>query len=261
MSELYALYEHIDVFLIVFVRILAAIIFLPIIDETKMPRIALAGLALGISIAVYFQIDVAATYYQPTLLSFSFVLIKEMVVGLTLGFIVKLFFQIYAYVGLLLSMQGGLSMSIMMDPTSNTQATQLGRFYQLGLAALFVVSGGYHWFTKTLVESFSVLPIAEPIIAEHVALDIVYMMKDYLEIGLKLAMPIVSVIVIVDFALGILARTVPQMNMFVIGIPIKMLILFVLLIVTVPTVIQYNQIIIEKLVQAVNEVMWGLKGT
>lgn len=260
MSEMYALYEHIDIYLIIFVRILAAIAFLPIIDETKLPRIALVGISLGISIAVYFNIDVAATYYEPTILGFSLAIIKEMLVGLTLGFIVKLFFQIYAFSGLLLSMQGGLSMSIMMDPTSNMQVTQLGRLYQLGLATVFVLSGGYHWFIKTLVESFTILPIAKPIVGDRVAMDIVYMMKDYFEIALKLSMPIVSVIIIIDVALGILARTVPQMNMFVIGIPLKMLILFILLIITVPTVIRYNYIIIDTLVNAVNEVMWGLKG-
>ena len=58
MEELYYLYEHVDVFLIIFVRILAVMLFLPVIEETKLPRLALAGLSIGITISVYFKTDV-----------------------------------------------------------------------------------------------------------------------------------------------------------------------------------------------------------
>ena len=82
----------------------------------------------------------------------------------------------------------------------------------------------------------------------------------YFELGLKLSMPIVGVILVVDFAMGILARTVPQMNMFVVGIPIKMIILFVLLIMMMNVTSQFNQMIIETLVQTVNDVIAGMRG-
>lgn len=259
MEELYYLYEHVDVFLIIFVRIIASIIFLPIVEETKIPRIALSGFALGIAIAVYFQTDVAITYYEPNLLSYSILLIREMIVGLILGFVVKIFFQIYPYVGSLLSMQGGLSMSIVMDPTSGTQATQLGRLYNLGLAVVFIVSGGYHWFIHTLVESFNTIPIGKEVLGANLVTGMVDTVGLYLELGLKLSIPIIGVILVVDFAMGILARTVPQMNMFVIGIPLKMLILFILLIMTISITARYNHIIIEALVRTFNQVIQGMR--
>ena len=260
MSELTYLYAHRDVFIIIFVRIIGAIAFLPIIEETRMPRIALSGLALGIALPVFFKTDVTMTYYAPNLVSYSAILVKEMIVGLSLGFVVKLFFQIYPFVGSLLSMQGGLSMSVVMDPTSGTQATQIGRLYNLGLAVIFIQSGGYHWFIKTLIESFDLIPIGKAVFSDNIAMGMVETMGVYFELGLKLSMPIVGVILVVDFTMGILARTVPQMNMFVVGIPIKMIILFVLLIMMMNVTSQFNQMIIETLVQTVNDVIAGMRG-
>ena len=260
MSELNYLFEYRDVFIIIFVRVIAVIAFLPIIEETRMPRIALSGLALGIALPVFFKTDVTMTYYEPNLVSYSVLLIKEMIVGLILGFVVKLFFQVYPFVGSLLSMQGGLSMSVVMDPTSGMQATQIGRLYNLGLAAIFIQSGGYHWFIQTLVESFNLIPIGKAIFSNNMVMGMVETMKVYFELGLKLSMPIVGVILVVDFAMGILARTVPQMNMFVIGIPIKMIILFILLIMMINVTSQFNQMIIEALVQTINDVIAGMRG-
>ena len=260
MSELLYLYQYRDVFMIIFVRVMAAIAFLPIIEESKMPRIALSGLALGIATSAFFNMDVTKSYYAPNLVSYSVLLIKEMIVGLILGFVVKLFFQVYPFVGSLLSMQGGLSMSVVMDPTSGMQATQLGRLYNLGLAVIFIQSGGYHWFIQTLVESFDLIPIGKAIFTNNITMGMIETMGVYFELGLKLSMPIVGVILVVDFAMGILARTVPQMNMFVIGIPIKMIILFILLIIMMNVTSQFNQIIIEELVQTVNDVIAGMRG-
>ena len=72
-------------------------------------------------------------------------------------------------------------------------------------------------------------------------------------------MPIVSVILVVDFAMGILARTVPQMNMFVIGIPLKMLIMFILMVVTIQVISEYNTIIIENLVNTLMNIIQGMR--
>lgn len=259
MEDLYYLYQHIDVFIIIFVRILAAIMFLPIIEESKVPKIALAGFALGISISAYFRMDVSIAYYNPTLLSFSIVLMKEILVGLIIGFGVKIFFQIYPFVGSLLSMQGGISMSVVMDPTSGTQSTQLGRLYNLGLGAVFIISGGYHWFIHTLVDSFEAIPIGKAFFGPNLVTGMVSTVGSYIEISLKLSIPIIAVIIIVDFAMGILARTVPQMNMFVIGIPIKMLILFILLVVTMSITTRYNDLIIQDLVDTIHNIIQGMR--
>lgn len=259
MEELIYLYRDMDVLLIIFVRILGAITFLPIIEETKLPKITLAGFSLAIAISVFFKTDVSVTYYEPNLMSYTILVMREAIVGLIMGIIVKIFFQIYPFVGSLLSTQGGLGMSMTMDPTAGTQSTLIGRLYNLGLGAFFVISGGYHWMIHTLVESFEIVPIGREVFGPSIVVTMIDTMSRYFEIGFKLAMPIVSVVIIVDFTMGILARTVPQMNMFVVGIPLKMLIMFILMVLTIGTLSKYNAIIIEELVSTLMNIIQGMR--
>lgn len=255
MEDLFYLYRYGDVLLIILARILGVLVFLPIIEETKIPRIALVGLGLGISFSIFFKIDVSARYYTPHLLSYTFLLIKETLVGLVMGFVVKIFFQVYPFVGSLLSTQGGLGMSMIMDPTAGTQSTLIGRLYNLGLATFFILSGGYHWLIRILVQSFERIPINQELFGPNIVFTLIESIGIYFELGLKLAIPIVSVILVVDFAMGILARTVPQMNMFVIGIPLKMIVMFALMIITIQSVSRYNTIIIQNLVTVLTKII------
>ena len=255
MTDILYLFQYVDVYILITVRLLACLSFLPIIEETKLPRIALVGLSLCLAMPIYFKLDVAASYYTPTLFGFTSAIVKEMLVGLIISFTTKIFFQIYPFMGALLSMQGGISMSTVMDPTSGTQSTTLGRLYNLGFTAIFLMTGGYHWLIYTLVDSFNQIPLNQGIFRPEMTQTLVETIASYLEIGLKLALPVIAVILIIDFAMGILARTVPQMNMFVIGIPLKMLVMFVLLAITIGMVTHYNDIIINTLVDTVTKVI------
>lgn len=257
MSDIIYLYQNIHILLVVFIRVLSAIIFLPIIEETKLPKIALAGFSLAISICVIFRID--SITIPETLTSYTVLIIKEIIIGLTLGFVVKMFFQIYPLIGSVLSTQGGLGMSLMMDPTSGSESALLGRFYNLGFMAFFLVSGGYHWFIQVLVDSFQMIPIGESVFRVSVSETVIHTLSVYFLMGFKIALPIVAILFITDVAMGILARTVPQMNMFVIGIPLKMIIMFVMMIVSMPLVVKYNAMIIEQMVQTVLEVLQEMR--
>lgn len=259
MSELMYIYAHVDVLILVMARIIACIWFLPLIGETKMPKMAIAGFSLCIAFSVYFGVDVNVPYYnEASLFSFTVALVKEFTVGIILGFIVKVYFQVLALMGSLLSMQGGISMSTVMDPTSGIQSTAVGRIYTLGFTAFFLVSGGYHWVIKTLVDSFEVIPINQVIFRADMVKCMIAMMATYFELGLKLALPIIAVIIIIDFSMGIMAKSVPQINMFVVGIPLKMIVMFMLMIITVQTISEYSTIIIEKMVSTLNEVIQGM---
>lgn len=259
MNDLMYIYANVDLLLLIMARIIACIWFLPLIKEAQMPKIAIAGFSLAIAFSVYFQIDVTATYYQSaSLLSYGIALVKELTIGIILGFVVSVYCQVLSFTGSILSMQGGLSMSTMMDPGAGIQSTAIGRIYTLGFSAILLVSGGYHWIIKTLVDSYERIPLNQAIFRPEIVDTMVQMMATYLELGLKLALPIVSIIIIIDFAMGILAKSVPQINMFVVGIPIKMIVMFILMIITIQTLSEYSAIIIEKMVSTLNEVIQGM---
>ncbi|WP_054738641.1 flagellar biosynthetic protein FliR [Cellulosilyticum ruminicola] len=258
MEELMYLYTHIDVFLFIFCRIICAITFLPIITETRVPLKAISGMSVCLALVTVLTIGEVTITYNETLLGFTLAVLKEVFVGLIIGFSFHIYFQIYSFVASLWSTQGGLSMSTVMDPTSNTQVPALGKIYQLAFVVLFITSGGYHWFIQMVVESFKVIPLNQAIFSESITYTIIGAVTEYFLIGFKLAIPILSVLIIIDCGLGILARTVPQMNMFVIGIPLKMLILFGLIIITLNLLPTFNRMITDGLTNTIMNLIQGM---
>lgn len=258
MEDLMYLYTHIDLFLLVFLRIVCAFIFLPIIEESKIPALAVGAISTCLAYITVITIGSTELVYQPTLVGFMGVAIKECIVGILLAFGVRLFFQIYYFVGTLLGMQGGLGMSMMFDPVNSAQIPILGRFYMLGFSAIFIVSGGYHWFIKTLIESFRYIPLNLAFFRPQLIGSIVDSITIYWLVSFKLAIPVLAILLLIDCGLGILARTAPQMNMFVIGLPLKMIVLFILLIFTIQLNLIYNDIIIKEIIDMVTNIIQGM---
>lgn len=258
MEELIYLYAHVDLFLLVLVRITFALAFLPIIEESKLPPLALGGLCTCLSYIAMTTIPMPNLNYNPNLISFTAIIIKESIIGIIIGFGVRIFFQVYNFVGTLLGTQGGIGMSMMFDPSSSEQVPIIGKFYTLGFSAIFIISGGYHWFIATLVESFKTIPINQAVFRSNIVGTMIEAVSSYWSISFKLAIPVLAVLFIVDCGLGVLARAVPQMNMFVIGIPLKMIILFVLLVFTIGLVPSFNDMIIDNMTSMIMNMIQGM---
>ena len=259
MEELIYLYTHVDLFLLMFVRIIFAIAFLPIIEEVKLPPLVLGGLCTCLTYIAMITTPMPNLNYNPTLISFTVVIIKECIIGIIIGFGVRIFFQVYNFVGTLLGTQGGLGMSMMFDPTTSEQVPIIGKFYGLGFSVVFLISGGYHWFIKTVVESFKTIPINQVVFRPNLVGAMVEAVSNYWLISFKLAIPVLAVLFVVDCGLGVLARAVPQMNMFVIGLPLKMIILFMLLIFTIGLIPAFNNIIIDNMVNTIMNMIQGMR--
>ncbi|MGL4736963.1 MAG: flagellar biosynthetic protein FliR [Cellulosilyticaceae bacterium] len=246
--DILEIYQRIDVWLLIFIRIFFALVFLPIIVEAKLPSLAKGGLTVALTLIVFFTVPMETLGSSLTLLGLFLLIIKEALIGLIMSFGVIVFFQVYYFIGHLWSIQGGIGMSNIMDPASGAQMPVIGKLYYLGFAVVFVASGGYHWFIKAVVESFTYIPIGKGVLNGELMYPIIRMVSVFFELGFKLAAPIMAVLFVIDCGLGILARTVPQMNMFVIGLPLKMIVLFVLLLITISLFPLFNEMIINNMV-------------
>lgn len=258
MNDIIEFYNHIDVWLLIFIRIFFALMFLPIMVEAKLPPLAKGGLSAALALLVYLVIPSPVGSLDKTLVVFFFMILKEAIIGLIMGFSISIFFQLYYFIGHLWSVQGGIGMSTIMDPSSGTQMPIIGKFYYLGFATLFLTSGGYHWFIQAVVESFKYIPLGQGLLQGETMYPIIQAVSLFFEFGFKLAAPIIGILFIIDCGLGILARTVPQMNMFVIGIPLKTLMLFVLLFITIGLMPMFNEMIIKNIVDTFYNSVQGL---
>lgn len=252
-------YTTLTVLLCIFFRLFFAIQIIPLTVETKLPVLAKVGLTLFLTNITFYTIQPLNSVYMPTMTSLFLMVLKESIVGLILGFSVTMFFQVYFFVGHLLSVQGGLGMSQFFDPSVGSQVPLLGKLYYLCFSALFILTGGYHWFIRGVVESFQLIPPGESILSPALMGSLLEATQLFWEISFKLAVPVIGVLFIIDCGLGILARTVPQMNMFVIGLPLKVMILFILMVFMIQLLPLYNDRIIDGMLELFNRFIEGLK--
>ena len=232
MNAIVDFYTQIDIFLLVFTRIIAMLMVVPIFSDKNVPEIAKAGLAFIISIIVIYSSSPMEITYEASIIGYSFLVLREVMVGLIIGFVIYMMFQVFFFVGQLISTSAGLSMSNMFDPTVGAQVPILGVLYNYTASALFLVTNGHHIIFRGLIHSYLVIPIGEGQLNEGIIEQLISMLNNYFIISIKIAAPIMVTMFILDFALGILARTAPQMNMFVIGFPIKIMISLIMILTT-----------------------------
>ena len=179
----------------------------------------------------------AVPFYPPnynTVAGYTVIVLKEVMVGLLIGFAVTLCQQIAAFAGSIVDMQVGLSMVSMMDPSTSQQVTITGSLYSQYLTMALIITGMYQYILRALADSFTLIPINGAVINPDKMLQVILdFAKDYTVIGFRICLPVFIITFITNVVLGILAKVSPQMNMFSVGIQIKIVVGLVIMAFTV----------------------------
>ena len=216
-------------FLLIFVRISGIFMMMPIFSSHNVPGRVKAGFALIITY-ILFPLLVSNTAVLPDhFLPFLFVVTDELIVGLILGFVSSLIFSAIQMAGQLLDMQIGFGIINMIDPLSGQQAPLIGNFKYILALIIFLATNGHHVLLSAVFASFKLIPVTGVVMNVAVTKFIVDIIGDMFILALKISLPVIVSLLLTDVALGILARTMPQMNIFVVGVPGKIIVgLFVL---------------------------------
>jgi flagellar biosynthetic protein FliR len=148
-------------------------------------------------------------------------LLGQVVIGLSLGFLVSLVFSAVQSAGSLIDLMGGFSLAQGFDPMSQVNGAQFARLYQLTAIVLLFVSDGYQLVIGGLVRTFDVLPIGESINLSLVADAATTGLTGMFLATLQIAGPLVVVLFLADVGLGLLTRVAPALNAFALGFPLK----------------------------------------
>ena len=215
--------EQIQVFLLIFVRVLSMISFLPFIGSQSVPVQLKTGFSFLIAIVLFPVVPVAPT--SELLLnipSFVFIIVKEMFIGITIGFAASLLFAAVQFAGRLVDTQMGFALVQVVDPFSNTESTVTGQFQILIFSIIFLVVNGHYFLLLAIQKSFELIPLfGAHLPTSDVASYLTSMVANIFVLAIRLAAPVFSVLVLTSLSLGIIARTVPQINVFFVGLPLK----------------------------------------
>ncbi len=163
---------------------------------------------------------------------------QEFLVGLLMGFAVAVVFGAIEMAASLASLQMGLNLAAVFNPALNAQASALDTFYLVLASLIFFGVNGHHMLLVALQRSFESVPVGSATLAANGDQAIVALTAAMFVEALRIALPISGTLLVADAALGILNRMVPQMNVFFVGLPIKIVVGFLVLALTLPFLIR-----------------------
>jgi len=225
-------------FLLVFTRITATLSVLPVFGGKQIPMRYKAGMGVIISIMVLSMIKPDSQIVHAGGGTIVLGFLSETVLGMGLGFLVKLVVEAVVLGASIIGFQMGFAIVNVIDPQSGASVSLVGSFQGLLAGMIFIVSGIYRFFLTGLVESFSVVPPGMVVIGEKGGRFFYEAGSQMFVTAISVAAPIMLSLFIAKVALGIVARTVPQMNIFIVGMPLTIGMGLILMGLTLPFMVR-----------------------
>ncbi len=210
--------------LMVFARMCGMILFNPFLSRKSIPAAVRAGLAFVIALMVAGFLDYDVTAFAGHILLFMAVCAKELLIGFFAGFILQLFLSGVLIAGGIADYQMELSMAQIYDPQTSTSIPVTGTLYNLLYTASFFACNGHLTFVRLIVYSYEILPPGAELVGTAGWEYVTMLFGQILILALKIAFPVLAVELVAETALGILMRAVPQIDVFVVGLQLKVLV-------------------------------------
>jgi flagellar biosynthetic protein FliR len=251
-------YNYLDTFLLVFVRALSLFMIVPIYSNRNIPRMVKVALAFFISTIIINIVTLSSPVPSTDIIGFGIIVIKEVFVGWTIGLGAYIAFSIMALAGQFIDYQIGFSMVNVFDPLSQIQFTITGTLYYYLLLLITLVTNAHYYLFKAIALSYKLIPLGSVSLSISLYNSFISFFNEFIVIALQIASPIFFVMLITNVVLGILARTVPQLNMFVIGFPLKILLGLAVIFITLNLFPTISEVVIDKMMNYVDILIKGM---
>jgi hypothetical protein len=221
---------HVAAFLLTLTRISGIFLISPFFGSMNIPIFFRVGIALAMTVVLFPVVDgLGAPAAPASIVMFGAAVLGELFIGWLIGFVAYISFAAITMAGKVMDMQVGFAVVNVVDPTSGQQIPLIGSFLYNLAVIILLVTNGHHMILAGLIESFRAVPLAGIEANISLALIIANFTGTIFLAGMKIAMPITFAILLTNVGLGILSRTMPQMNIFVVGIPMQIMVgLFIL---------------------------------
>ncbi|WP_087972893.1 flagellar biosynthetic protein FliR [Oceanobacillus rekensis] len=245
--------NSLPVFLLILVRVLAFFVTMPLFSYRTIPLQFKIGFSFFLAMIMFYTVDASAFILNEM---YIFLIVKEGLIGLLIGLIAFIIVSALQIAGGFIDFQMGFAIANVMDPQTGAQSPLTGQYFNF-IALLFLLAvDGHHLIIDGIFNSYNFIPLDTfiPFGNSSIAEFIITTFNTMFLIAFQIAIPIVGCLFLVDVALGIIARTVPQMNVFVVGLPLKILVSFIAILVFLPLYIT----LVRRLFNTMFDVMRGL---
>ncbi|MBW1940381.1 MAG: flagellar type III secretion system protein FliR [Deltaproteobacteria bacterium] len=224
MTTFYISLPEVQIFLFIFLRVSAIMMTLPLFDSKNIPPLFKIGLSFSITIILFPVLKLTDIPFLKGIIPFGLGVASEIMLGAIIGLSVKLIFAGIQLAGQVAGFQMGLAIANVLDPVTQTQNSIIAQFKYLTAMLIFLALNAHHWFLRSLVASFRLVPPFDFQLNNSLMKHLMLLAANMFVIAIKVGAPIIVVMLLTSVALGLVARTVPQMNIFVVAMPLKIVI-------------------------------------
>ncbi len=248
--------RNLHIFVLIAVRITGIFVTAPIFARNNFPALMKIGLSVTLAFILMPILGVSNPIEINGFIQLAFYVMIEFIIGILIGFIAFMYFSALYLAGTIIDTQMGFGMVNVFDPQTNTQIPVMGNFYSNLLSLLFIVLNGHHLLIRALTDSFQILPLGSTFTlgADGVS-KMTAIMVEFFVLAVKFSAPVLLTILLANVLLGILARTMPQMNVFIVGLPLKIFIGMLTVIVSLQYMLPFTRLIFDKIFTSIYEML------
>lgn len=249
--------EGIYLFSMIAMRLSGILSINPVFGRKGIPMTVKAGIVLVLSMLVYSFTSAEPMTAGPfTMLTFGLILVRELLVGIVLGFIFNVFFSVVQYVGTVIDFGMGLSLATAYDPQSSVSVTINSNVLYLFMTALFFTTNCHLLFLEIILKSGQVAPYGSLSVSPQILIPLLNVFRDCMEMAVRMVFPMLAIQLLAEVGVGVLMKMIPQIDVFVVNIQLKIGIgMFFLLLMASP----YGVFVRNLLEQMMNELSSALQ--
>lgn len=251
--------EELEYFLLIMTRITCFIMVAPFFSIANVPARVKIGMGFFVSVLIYYATMPHEYPVYATFLEMATLILKEAAVGLLLGFATDMCARIVMFSGHVVDMEMGLAMANQFDPITKENTTITGMFYHNMLMLLLILSGMYRYFVSALAETFQLIPVGAAVFhMDHLLQSMISFLGDFMLLGMRVALPVYCTIMLLNAVLGILSKVAPQMNMFAVGIQLKVFTGLAILFLTIGLLPSVSDLIFDQMKRVMVSFVGGM---
>lgn len=245
--------KNLILFVVVFTRMGGLMAAAPLFSTYPIPNQVKAWFMATVTFIIFPFVMAKVGFQTPTSMpELMVILLKEFMIGYIIGFIANLLFVGVEMAAELISMQMGLTAAQALNPTTGTNSPILSQAYTLMAAMIFLSLHAHQWLFSAVYQSFSAIPPGYGfVINGTIVKEIIYMTGQIFPIALGIAMPIFAVLLISDVLLGFVSKMMPQMNIFMVAMPLKVYLGIMLTIMFLQPMYEHISVLLEQILKAI----------
>ena len=212
---------QLQMFFLVFLRIGAILMTIPVFESRSIPHLFKLALALATSLILFPMLNLSPLPVPTSIFGLAIGAAGEILLGFIIGFSVKIIFAGIQMAGQMGGYQMGLALANVMDPADSQQIPLLAQFNNLVALLIFLTLNAHYWFIRALTQSYRLVPPFNVHFDGALIEHLMQLAGNMFVVAIQVGAPIIAALLVTSVAFGLVARTVPQMNVFIVAMPLK----------------------------------------